>query len=146
MGRKKSSHGINIFSAIPWDGTSFKNFSSHPMGYHQKKFCPMGWDDFQKNVVPSHPIPWNHILLKYRFTVRIFAQLWIRLTVSIILLLCVASVPDRALSQTGDRCLLEIFFSFCEMRSKRSVAIYKGRNLDPALVPHLLSQSFVIGA
>ena len=98
----------------------------------------MGWDNSQKFVVPSHPIPWNHIPLKYRFTIRIFAQLSTRLTVSIILLLCVTPVPNRAVPRTADHCRLEIFFSFCETRSKRSVEIYKGRNSDPALVPRLL--------
>ena len=104
----------------------------------------MGWDDFQKFVVPSHPIPWNHILLKYRFTIRIFAQLSIRLTVSIILSLCVAPVPNRAVPRTADHRLLEIFFSFCETQSIRSVEVYKGRNSDPALAPRLLLQPFLI--
>ena len=117
MGQKKSSHGINIFSAIPWDGTSFKNFSSHPMGYHQKNFLSHGMG---------------------RFTNRIFAQLSIPLIVSFILLLCIAPVPNRAVPRTADHCLLEIFFSFCETRSIRSVEVYKGKNSDSALVPRLL--------
>jgi hypothetical protein len=55
MGRKKSSHGIDILQTIPWD-TMKKDF--RPMGCDiQKKIRPMGWDDFQK--FPSHPIPWD---------------------------------------------------------------------------------------
>ena len=118
-----------------------KNFSSHPMGYYQKKFLSHGMGRFSKICCP---IPWNHILLKYRFTIRIFAQPSIRLTVSIILSLCVAPVPNRAVPRTADHRLLEIFFSFCETRSIRSVKVYKGRKSDPALVPRLLSQPFLI--
>ncbi len=44
MGRKKSSHGIK-FSEV-----------SHGMGLLLKNFRPMGWDDFQKCCVPTHPM------------------------------------------------------------------------------------------
>jgi len=119
-------------------GRLLKTSRPIPWDIIKKFFCPMGWDDFQKFVVPSHPIPWNHILLKYRFTTRIFAQLSIQLTVSIILLLCVAPAPNRSVPRTANHFLLKIFFSFCETRNKRSVEVYKGTNSDPALVPSLL--------
>jgi hypothetical protein len=58
MGRKKSSHGIDILQTIPWDGTLFKNLSSHPMGYYEKKFSSRGMGQFPKisRPIPSHPM------------------------------------------------------------------------------------------
>jgi hypothetical protein len=38
MGRKKSSHGIDILQTIPWDGMIDFLEESHPRGYYEKKF------------------------------------------------------------------------------------------------------------
>jgi hypothetical protein len=42
----------------------------------------MGWDDFQKILVPFHPIPWNYIPVKILFWKTIFTQLLILLILS----------------------------------------------------------------
>ena len=49
------------------------------MGWDGDIFRPMGWDDFQKFFVPSHPIPWNYMLVKYRLKTEFYAQRWARL-------------------------------------------------------------------
>jgi hypothetical protein len=56
MGRKKSSHGIDILQTIPWDGMIDFLKESHPMGYYEKKFSSHGMGRFSKISVPSHPI------------------------------------------------------------------------------------------
>ena len=79
----KLSHGmgwqISKRDPIPWDGT-------------EKFFRPMGWDDFQKFLVPSHPIPWNYMLVKYRLKTEFYAQRWVRLILSILLLIHITNI------------------------------------------------------
>jgi len=43
------------------------------MGWDQKLFSSNGMGQFSKisRPIPSHPIPWNHILVKYRFKKQI---------------------------------------------------------------------------
>jgi hypothetical protein len=84
-GRKKWSHGTDEKNSSHGTGPLFKIF--RPMGrdHSLKYFRPMGRDDFKKFFVPSHPIPCNCILIKYRLK-KFFAHILLRLKSSNILL------------------------------------------------------------